>query len=226
MINAYDRDYLYHSQKNFGHMIDFAVNTCDYDIDEFFNMFLASNVCRQFENGNPAYIAGKTGCELARLVVFEVKEEEIEKEDVMYLDKSPEFWLGWVLSYYAWLRNYKFKYIFNAVSAGDMIGMYDTMHEADITKFVYALDERLRRFYRQSNLRRLRAAAGLSQKELSERSGVNIRVIQGYEQRKRDINKAQFQAVLNLAAALGCEPVELVEVISETGYESAGNSMA
>ena len=35
MMNAYDKDYLYHSQKNFGHMVDFAVNTCDYDIDEF-----------------------------------------------------------------------------------------------------------------------------------------------------------------------------------------------
>ena len=35
MMNAYDKDYLYHSQKNFGHMVDFAINTCDYDIDEF-----------------------------------------------------------------------------------------------------------------------------------------------------------------------------------------------
>ena len=65
MMNAYDKDYLYHSQKNFGHLVDFAVNTCDYDIDEFFNMFLASNVCVQFESGNPAYIAGKTGCDAA-----------------------------------------------------------------------------------------------------------------------------------------------------------------
>ena len=32
----------------------------------------------------------------------------------------------------------------SAVPAGDMIGMYDTMHEADISKFVIALDERLK----------------------------------------------------------------------------------
>ena len=37
---AYDRDYLYHAQRNFGHMVDFAVNTCDMDIDEYFNIFL------------------------------------------------------------------------------------------------------------------------------------------------------------------------------------------
>ena len=209
-MNAYDKDYLYHSQRNFGHMIDFAVNTCDYDIDEFFNMFLASNVCEQFENGNPAYIAGKTGCELVHLVVSEIKEAEIEAEDAMYLDKSPEFWLGWALSYYVWLKNYKFGYILSAISAGDMLGMYDTMHEADITKFVYSLDERLKAFYKQSALTRLRLAAGLSQNELAERSGVNVRAIQGYEQKKRDINRAQFQTVLSLAVALDCNPVELL----------------
>ena len=69
MIHAYDEDYLYYAQNNFGHMIDFAVNTCEYSLFEYFQMFLVSNVCCQFENGNPAYIAGKTGCELVRLFV-------------------------------------------------------------------------------------------------------------------------------------------------------------
>ena len=58
MMYAYDKEYLYHAQKNLGHMVDFAVNTCEFDIDEYFQMFFASNVCTQFENGNPAYIAG------------------------------------------------------------------------------------------------------------------------------------------------------------------------
>ena len=211
MMNAYDKDYLYHSQKNFGHMVDFAVNTCDYDIDEFFNMFLASNACIQFENGNPAYIAGKTGCELVRLVVAEIKNADIDAQDAMYLDKSPEYWLGWALSYYAWLKNYKFGYILSAVTAGDMIGMYDTMHEADISKFVNALDERLKEVYAQSALTRIRNAAGLSQSELAERSGVSVRIIQAYEQKARSINKAQIETIVNLAQALDCDVVDLLE---------------
>lgn len=211
MINAYDKDYLFHAQKNFGHMVDFAVNTCGYDIDEFFNMFLASNVCVQFENGNPAYIAGKTGCELVRIVIAEVKGAEIEEPDAMYLDKSPEYWLGWSLAYYVWLKNYKFGYVLSAVSAGDMIGMYDTMHEADITKFVSALDERLKEYYTQTALARLRTSAGLSQHELAERSGVNVRIIQSYEQRLRDINKAQLSTVAALAKALDCSTDDLME---------------
>ena len=211
MMNAYDKDYLFHAQKNFGYMVDFAVNTCGYDIDGFFNMFLASNVCIQFENGNPAYIAGKTGCELARLVVYEVRGTKIEEPDAMYFDKSPEYWLGWSLAYYVWLKDYKFGYVISAVTAGDMIGMYDTMHEADITKFVSALDERLKEYYTQTNLARLRTSAGLSQHDLAKRSGVNVRIIQSYEQRLRDINKAQLSTAAALAKALDCSTDDLIE---------------
>lgn len=211
MTNAYDRDYLFHAQKNFGHMVDFAVNSCEYDIDEYFNMFLVSNVCQQFENGNPAYIAGKTGCELVRLVISEVKGAQVETQDAMYLDKSPEYWLGWALCYYVWLKDYKFGYVLSAVPAGDMIGMYDTMHEADITKFASALDERLKEYYTQTNLARRRTSAGLSQHDLAKRSGVNVRIIQSYEQRLRDINKAQLSTAAALAKALDCSPVDLME---------------
>lgn len=211
MMNAYDKEYLYHAQKNFGHMVDFAVNTCGIDIDEFFNMFLTSNVCEQFENGNPAYIAGKTGCELARLIVREVKNEEISESDVMYLDKSEEYWLGWALAYYVWVKNYRFKYVLSAVPAGEMIGMYDTLHEADISKFVEALDGKLDEVYTQTALTRHRLAVGISQSELAERSGISIRVIQSYEQRLRDINKAQLSTVVALAKALDCEAEDLMD---------------
>lgn len=210
-MTAYDKDYLYHSQKNFGHMVDFAVNTCELDIDEFFQMFLASNVCKQFEKGNPAYIAGKTGCELVRLVVSEIRNQEIKNADAMYLDKSPEYWLGWSLSYYVWLKNYKFSHVLNAVPVGEMLGMYDTMHEADITKFVAAIDDRLGIFYTQTALTRMRIASGFSQQELAERSGVNVRIIQSYEQRARDINKAQLSTAASLAQALDCNPADLME---------------
>ena len=213
MIHAYDRDYLYYAQNNLGHMVDFAVNTCDFEINDFFNMFLASNVCKQFEDGNPAYIVGKTGCELARLVISEVKEQEIEEDDIMYLDRSPEFWLGWSLAHYVWEKNCRFDYIFRAVSPENLMGMYDTLHEADISKFVIHIDTLLKEYYNQSMLARLRAYANLSQSMLAEKSGVNVRIIQSYEQGIRDINKAQFSTVAKLAEALGCNPMELLEVV-------------
>ena len=213
MIHAYDRDYLYHAQNNLGHMVDFAVNTCDFDINDFFYMFLASNVCRQFEDGNPAYIVGKTGCELARLVISEIKEQEIEEKDIMYIDRSPEYWLGWSLAHYVWEKNCRFNYIFRAVSPENLMGMYDTLHEADISKFVIHVNTLLKEYYTHSMLARLRAYANLSQSMLAEKSGVNVRIIQSYEQGIRDINKAQFSTVAKLAEALGCNPMELLEVV-------------
>ncbi len=211
MIYAYDKDYLYYAQNNFGHMVDFAVNTCNFTVDEYFQMFLASNVCKQFEEGNPAYIAGRTGCELARLVVSEVREQEIEAADVMYLDKSPEYWMGWSVAYYAWEKNCKFSYIFRAISPETMIRMYDTLHEADVSRFVINLDATLKEYYKQSAIARYRAYHRLSQAMLAEKSGVNIRIIQSYEQGMRDINKAQASTVIKLADALGCEPKELLK---------------
>lgn len=213
MIYAYDKDYLYYAQNNFGHMVDFAVNTCDYTVDEYFQMFLASNVCRQFEDGNPAYLVGKTGCELVRQVVAEVRGKEISEADVMYLDKSPEFWLGWSLAYYVWEKNCKFSYIFRAVSPENMLNMYDTLHEADVSKFVMNIDLTLKEYYKQSAIARYRAYHKLSQAMLAEKSGVNIRIIQSYEQGLRDINKAQFSTVMKLADALECAPEELLEKV-------------
>ena len=45
---AYSEDYLSMAQKVLGDMLDFAVNTCDFDIDQFFacfsyQMFLCSS---------------------------------------------------------------------------------------------------------------------------------------------------------------------------------------
>ena len=211
MIHAYDKDYLYYAQNNLGHMVDFAVNTCEYSLDEFFEMFRVSNVCKQFEYGNPSYLVGKTGCELARLVIFEVKEKDIQEKDIMYMDRSPEYWLGWSLAYYVWEKNCKFDYIFRVINPENLIGMYDTLHEADISKFVIQIDNKLKEYYDKSMLARIRTYANLSQSMLAEKSGINIRIIQSYEQGMRDINKAQFSTIVKLAKALNCDPIELLE---------------
>ncbi len=93
----------------------------------------------------------------------------------------------------------------------NMIGMYDTMHEADITKFVAAMDERLAGHYTNTALARIRSIIHISQTELAERSGVNVRVIQSYEQGLRDINKAQADILYRLAHTLGCSMEDLLE---------------
>lgn len=62
------------------------------------------------------------------------------------------------------------------------------------------------------NLKRLRSEAGISQSKLSELSGVNLQMIQKYEQGVKDINKAQGETLYKLAQALKCNVEDLLEV--------------
>ena len=66
MIHAYSEDYLVSAQRILGDMLDYAVNTYAFDPDSFYQMFLVSDVSSQFQNGNPTYVAGKTGCEIVK----------------------------------------------------------------------------------------------------------------------------------------------------------------
>lgn len=63
-----------------------------------------------------------------------------------------------------------------------------------------------------TNLKETRKIKGMSQKELSDRSGVNIRLIQDYEQGHKSINNAKAITVYKLSEALGCNVWEILEL--------------
>lgn len=63
-----------------------------------------------------------------------------------------------------------------------------------------------------SNLKQIRFKRGLIQTELAELSGVNLRVIQYYEQGYKDINKAQAITLYKIAQVLQCSIEDLLEV--------------
>ena len=52
------------------------------------------------------------------------------------MDKSPEFWAGWILAYYQWKTGRSFRKINEYLSINDIPCMYPTHHEADVLKFV------------------------------------------------------------------------------------------
>ncbi len=79
-------------------------------------------------------------------------------------------------------------------------------------QFVSAMDEKLAACYKETNLKRLRQYAGLSQSELAELSKVPLRQIQLFEQRQRNINHTKAVTVLMLARALGCVCEALLEI--------------
>lgn len=63
-----------------------------------------------------------------------------------------------------------------------------------------------------TNLKRIREARGLSQTKLAEASGVNVRMIQHYEQGTKDINAAVALTVYKLAQALDSSVEFLLEI--------------
>lgn len=62
----------------------------------------------------------------------------------------------------------------------------------------------------ESNLKLFREREKLSQSQLAKKSGVNLRLIQAYEQGYKDINKAQVITVLKLSEALKCDIYEIL----------------
>ena len=80
-----------------------------------------------------------------------------------------------------------------------------TMHEADLTKLEVLAAERMGERTEKSALQTICRQRGLSQAQLAKASGVSLRMIQLYEQGRRDIQKAEAWTIAALADALNCE---------------------
>lgn len=63
-----------------------------------------------------------------------------------------------------------------------------------------------------TNLKRIRKESKITQAKLSELSGVNLRMIQDYEQGRKPINGAAAATVHRLATALGVTVEDLLEI--------------
>jgi DNA-binding transcriptional regulator YiaG len=195
-------------------MMDYVVNDCDLNGDTFLSYFTISGLAYEFEHGNPRIVAGKSGIELAYDTMMAVtgKVPAVLPVDRFY--RSSAYWAGWVLAQYQWISLRSFSMILSALPFIYVLKMYSTLHEADITKFYEVADDVLRRTFPMTNLKRLREASGMSQAKLAAAAGVSLRSIQMYEQRNKDINKANAITVGKLARALFCDAESLLETDS------------
>lgn len=206
MIHAYDKNYLSKAQSSLASMIDFVVYDLKIPLEKFYQSFLTSPVSEQFESGLSSVIAGKSGVELALEVVGD---ENLAKEYRPAANRSPEYWVGWALAYFQWLTNLSFKQINTLIPITEILAMYNPYHEMDISQFCDKMTELYNSRKSETNLKKYRLAAGLSQSELAEVSGVQVRTIQQYEQRVKNINAAKVESVIALSKALEC-PVEML----------------
>ena len=120
---------------------------------------------------------------------------------------------GWALAYYQWSTSLSFAEINQAIPVTEVRMLYTPYHEMDIRQFVDKMNELYREAKPETNLKELRTFANLSQSELAQQAGVSVRTIQQYEQRRKDINKAQTETLLKIARALVCTVEDLVEKV-------------
>ncbi len=209
MTHAYNSLYLEDVMNNLGSMLDCAVNAAHYDLTVFYEMFLASGVASQIEVGNPKYLSGLSGTELMRLVSEKASDIALADKPYVPFDRTPEYWAGWTVAYYQWYRAQSFSFLQRSgLSIDKVLSLYPTLHEADLSKFVQVADSLIEQYVqgRKTPLKVIRKQSNLSQKELSDLSGVSLRMIQAYEQGDQDILKAEAQTVFALSRTLGCRP--------------------
>lgn len=211
MIHAYREVYLSNAQSVLGDAFDYAINTCQIPGDVFVKLFAVSSVGHRMENGEPALLSGKSGIEIAIEVVLETTGRQLEMEPQGGMERSVEYWIGWAVAYYQWYSARAYIDIFKVLSFDDLQKMYFTLHEADISKFVDIVDERVKEHFKDTNLKRIRTAYGCSQADLAKQSGVGLRSIQMYEQRRKDINKASAETLFSISKVLGCTIEDLIE---------------
>lgn len=216
MIRAYDKLYLDKAKSNLGRMLDYAVNELEIDLVSFYNHFLNSGLCKAFESGDCTVLVGRSGVENVWILYDGQNSEIIKKKPRYTADKSAEYWAGWALAHFQWHSNLSFCEINNFINIKEVLALYYPYHEMDIRQFLDYMYEQYFIYKKETNLKLYRTKAGLSQKELSETSGVPLRTIQQYEQRQKNINKAQAEYLLMLAKALCCKMEDLLEVAKES----------
>lgn len=215
MTFAYDETYLRKAQATLGRMLDFAVYDLNYDITEFFNKFIVTGIAEAFQHGDTKTLAGKSGVELAYDVLEKSGIDAGNVKPKFTVNRSEEYWTGWALAYYQWKSSLPFSEIIRYIPIEDIKALYNPFHEMDIRHFVDKMSELYNEAKKETNLKIYRQRANLSQRELSELSGIPLRMIQHYEQRQKNINKAQVESLIKLSKVLSCNVEDLIECVEE-----------
>ena len=205
-MNAYSSLYLNEAQDWLGEFLETSICVLKMELKEVWDLFTCSQYSLSFGDGDPFVILGKSGSEVA----FELCNKRVDKLPFIY-DRTPEYWLGYSLAYYEWEKNIPFAFITRSIGIDVILLMYKKYHEMDISHFVDEIDRLRSLNKKETNLKRIRRKCGLSQKELAVITSIPIRTIQQYEQRQKNINKAQANYIISLAQALNCSPKELLE---------------
>lgn len=137
MMRAYIEPYLKDVMRNLGVMSHFCINEYGLSPEKFSTLFANSHVAEQISMGNPRYLSGMSGKEMADLLMESTAEEKSNRVRSSLYYVSPEYWAGWVMAYYQWYTAKSFSQMFaEGLTYDKVLKMYHPMHEADLAKIV------------------------------------------------------------------------------------------
>lgn len=139
MIHAYNEIYLSDVMHNLAALFDIAIIAMNIEPENIAQQFCSSKIAGEIERGNPKDLSGKSATELL---------SEVLNRDVPYnrisLDRTPEYWAGWILAYSQRYLNKSFAEIGKAVPLRDLIAKYYPYHEAPESKTAEWIGARLK----------------------------------------------------------------------------------
>ena len=210
-IPSYREDAFGDVQENLARMFDYAICQLGLEPQRMYDLFVESGYAKRIEHGDPRATVGMSGTELAWAVLDATGTPYERTKPTFPGALGPMYWAGWALADYQWRTGFSFAEIRTFAPFDAIIDLYPTFHETDISRFLRQMETWRREKHPETELKRRREARHLTQRQLSETSKVSIRLIQDYEQRRRDVNSAEAATVVALASALGCVAEDLLE---------------
>lgn len=221
-----------------GKMLDHAVYSLHQNADTFFALFITSGLAAKLQKADISIISGNSGIELSYEVMKRcgISYERTTPRHTTGLSK--EFYAAHALAHIQYDTGIPYDELIHIISVSDIIRLYDNYHSRAVSLLPWQMSDsdraeaieeiksgftdELRNAFeaaglnslhikKETHLKEMRLRNGLSQSRLAAASGIPVRTIQQYEQRRKDINKASADSIIRLAYVLNCEPSSLLE---------------
>ena len=211
-MNSYDENYLNDAMRSLGEACEYAAKTCGLGLNQFMELFVTGEYAERFGKGEPAIISGMSGTELAREILKASGYDMDFPEAVRDFDDPPdEFWFGWFFAYLQWYLDRSFKYLLKRISIESFTELAVTLNTGTKEWQIAAFEGIKEELAGKPPIHAYRKECRMSQRVLSERTGVNLRTLQQYETGAKDMKKAAGVTLKALADRLGCSIEDLLE---------------
>ena len=210
---AYSEMYLSDALMNMGEMIEYADEKKLEPMNEFLKYFIVSGYASRWDKGDPRIISGMSGTELYYAIhrACGINDLQDSIKPLVRYDTGPSYWCGYALAYFHFRSGYPFSDIINNIDYNYLLTLYPAFHTASDERFYVEIFNHYSSINSQmTRLQAYRKRINITQKKLSEESGVNLRTLQQYEIGDKDIKKASADKVISLARVLHVSPQSLI----------------